>query len=51
LKPNEFINKTLSLRKEKTMKNIVKSLLVGTLSVAALAVCAEDKTILNLTFD
>ena len=33
------------------MKNIVKSLLVGTLSVAALAVCAEDKTILNLTFD
>ena len=33
------------------MKNIVKSLLVGTLSVAALAVYAEDKTIFNLTFD
>ena len=33
------------------MKNIVKSLLVGTISVAALAVSAEDKTILNLNFD
>ena len=33
------------------MKSIVKSLFVGTLSVAALAVCAEDKTLLNLTFD
>ncbi len=33
------------------MKNIVKSLLVGTLSVGALAVCAEDKTVFNLNFD
>ena len=29
------------------MKNIVKSLLVGTLSAGALAVCAEDKTVFN----
>lgn len=33
------------------MKNIVKSLLVGTLSAGALAVCAEDKTVFNLNFD
>lgn len=33
------------------MKNIVKNLLVGTLSAGALAVCAEDKTVFNLNFD
>ncbi|MBE6403371.1 MAG: LamG domain-containing protein [Lentisphaerae bacterium] len=33
------------------MKNIVKSLLVGTLSAGALAVCAEDKTVFNLNFN
>ena len=33
------------------MKNLFKGLLIGTLSVAALALCAEDKTILNLDFE
>lgn len=33
------------------MKNLFKGLLIGTLSVAALALCAEDKTVLNLDFE
>ena len=33
------------------MKNLFKGLLLGTLSMAALALCAEDKTVLNLNFE
>ena len=33
------------------MKNLFKGLLIGTISVAALALCAEDKTVLHLNFD